>query len=143
MTSREPTLAAIRHEQPDLMPILLRTVAAFGPIQSQWLAHGRRIDHRLSLGIEDKVTMDISPQSHPDVTVREWSDDEGLRHRLACGQCRTPAGPVRMRCRCTQDCQYETGLSPLADENVSCGVELLVKGRDDLPRLAEISEDET
>ena len=90
----------------------------------------------LNKGVDAKVSLGIEPQPHRDVSVRDWFDeDSDPEFRLACRQWDTPAGTTRAVMRCTPESGYLNGIPLCSDLNVSRGVESLVKGRDDLPRL--------
>lgn len=134
MSSRERTLAAINHQQPDRVPIFFRGVA---PLEHLWRNKHERIDVLLGLGVDEKATIGIGPSIHPDVTVRDWFDEESdSKYRLACREYRTPEGTLRTIVRCTNDCAYEGGVLLTSNYNISRGVEFLVNGREDLPKLA-------
>ncbi len=135
MTSRERALAAINHEEPDRVPVFFRGVA---PFDANALRRGyeERVDFLLEKGVDAKVTLAASPQAHPDVSVRDWFDDDSdPDYRLACREWHTPAGTMRAVMRRTPDCDYADGIPLCSDHNVSRGVEFPVKGRDDLPKL--------
>ena len=135
MTSRERTLAAIDHQEPDRIPIFFRSVA---PFNARFPGHGYedRIDFLLGLGVDAKVTLSIAPKVHSGVSVRDWFDDDSdPGYRLACREWNTPDGILRSVMRCTPDCDFAGGIPLISDHNVSRGVEFPVKGRDDLPKL--------
>jgi len=135
MTSRERTLAAIDHQEADRVPIFFRGVAPFNDDLFGWRGENR-IDFLLGQGVDAKVTVGISPQVHPDVTARDWFDDEtDPGYRLACREVQTPSGPLRSVMRCTPDCDFADGVPLCSDHNVSRGLEFPVKGREDLPKL--------
>ena len=135
MTSRERTLAAINHQEPDRVPVFFRGVAPFNANVSQ-RTEEETVDFLLNLGVDAKVSLGIAPQPHRDVSVRDWFDDDSdPDYRLACREWDTPAGTMRAVMRCTPDCDYADGIPLCSDHNVSRGVEFPVKGRDDLPKL--------
>lgn len=139
MTSRERTLAAVCHEEPDRVPIFFRGVAALDHL---WQNPFERVDVLLEMGVDDKVGIGIGPRLHPDVTVRDWFEEgRDSRYRLACREYDTPKGALRAVMRCTEDCRYEDGVPLASDHNISRGVEFLVKGRDDLPKLAYLLQE--
>ena len=135
MTSRERTLAAIDHQEPDRVPVFFRGVA---PFHREVLRRPNEdtIDFLLDKGVDAKVTLGISPQPHRDVSARDWFDDDtDPDYLLACREWTTPAGKMRAVMRCTPDCDYADGVPLCSDHNVSRGVEFPVKGRADLPKL--------
>jgi len=139
MSSRERTLAAIGHQEPDRVPVFFRGVA---PLEHLWRNNHERIDVLLALGVDEKVTIGVGPSIHPDVTVRDWFDeDSDPQYRLACREYHTPAGTIRTIMRCTEDCNYENGTPLASNYNISRGVEFPVKGRDDLPSLAYLLQE--
>ena len=134
MTSRERTLAAINHQEPDRVPIFFRGVA---PLDHLWRDEYERVDVLLKMGVDEKMTIKIEPGIHPDVRIRDWFEEgSDPRYRLACREYETPKGVLRAVMRCTEDCSYEDGVPLASDHNISRGVEFPVKGRDDLPKLA-------
>ena len=134
MSSRERTLAAIAHEQPDRVPVFFRQVAPLHPL---WRDRHERIDVLRKMGVDEKVTLHVAPRVHPDVTIRDGFDEDGdRRYRLAWREYRTPKGTIRTVMRCTEDCRYENGVPLTSDHNISRAVEFPVKGREDLPKLA-------
>ena len=135
LTSRARTLAAINHEEADRVPVFFRDVAPFEHPSVNWGGRGRT-DFLLDVGVDAKVTVKIGAEVHPDVSVRDWFDDDNdPNYRLACQTWQTPAGAMRAVMRCTPDCDYADGVPLASDHNVSRGVEFPVKGRDDLPKL--------
>ena len=134
VSSRERTLAAVNHQEADRVPIHFRGVAPFDHL---WNSEHERVDVLLSMGADAYVNIAIEPRLHPDVTVRDWFDEASHpEYRLACREYTTPAGTLRAVMRCTEDCTYEGGVPLASDHNISRGVEFLVNGRDDLPKLA-------
>jgi len=139
ISSRERTLAAINHQEADRVPIHFRGVAPFDHL---WKSEHERVDVLLDMGADAYVNIAIEPSLHPDVTVRDWFDEESdPEYRLACREYTTPAGTLRAVMRCTEDCTYEGGVPLASDHNISRGVEFLVKGRDDLPKLAYLLQE--
>ena len=139
MSSRERTLAAINHQEPDRVPIFFRMVA---PLSHLWRSNEERVDVLLALGADDKVDIEIPASIHPDVTVRDYFDHTSdPRYRLACREYQTPKGTLRMMVRCTEDCGYEDGVPLSSDHNVSRAVEFPIKSRDDLPKLAYLLQE--
>lgn len=135
MTSRERMLAAINHQEADRVPVIFRGVAPFHPDVLGKPDRGMT-GLLLAKGVDTKVSLGIAPQSHPDVTVRDWFDDDtDPEYRLACREWITPAGNMRAVMRCTPDCDYADGVPLWSDHNVARGVEFPVKGREDLPKL--------
>lgn len=139
MSSRERTLSAINHEEPDRIPIFFRGIA---PFEHLWKNAYERVDVLLSMGVDDFVSIGIGPRFHPDVTVRDWFDDKSdPQYRLACREYNTPEGTMRAIMRCTEDYPYDNGIPLISDQNISRGVEFLVKGPDDLPKLAYLLQE--
>lgn len=136
MTSRERTLVAINHEEPDRVPVFFRGVAPFDASVQGW-RHGERVDFLLQKGVDAKVTIGIPARVHPDVSVRDgFDDDSDPDYRLACREWHTPAGTMRAVMRCTPDCDYADGIPLCSDHGISRGVEFPVKGPEDLPKLS-------
>jgi len=139
MSSKERTLAAIEHREPDRVPIFFRGVA---PLEHLWRDKHERIDVLLGLGADEKMTIGIAPRIHPNVVVRDWFDEQTDPHyRLACREYDTPKGNIRSIVRCTEDCSYENGVPLALDHNVSRAVEFPVKGPEDLPKLAYLLQE--
>jgi len=139
ISSRERTLAAINHKEADRVPIFFRSIA---PLNHLWKNTYERVDVLLNMGVDEKVNINTGAQFHPDVTVRDWFDEESdPKYRLACREYNTPKGTLRTIVRCTEDCRYENGVPLASDHNVSRAVESLIKGREDLPKLAYLLQE--
>jgi len=135
MTSRERTLAAIHHEEADRVPVYFRGVAPFDE-HLAGCSDEERVEFLLKKGVDAEVGLEITPQVHPEVTIRDWFDEQSdPNYRLACREWHTPSGIMRAVMRCTPDCDYADGIPLCSDHNVSRAVEFPVKGRDDLPKL--------
>jgi len=134
MSSKERTLAAIRHQEADRVPVFFRGVP---PLSHLWKNARERVDVLLAMGVDELVNVELRPSLHPDVTVRDWvGQDSRTGYRLACREYDTPKGTIRTVMRCTEDCRYEEGVPLVCDHNISRGVEFPVKDRDDLAKLA-------
>ena len=141
ISSRERTLAAINHKEADRVPIFFRGIAPFSHL---WKNQNERIDVLLKMGVDEKVYINIGSSYHPDVTVRDWIDDESDKeYSLACREFNTPKGTLKLVMRRTPDCRYENGVPLAGDHNVSRGVEFPIKSRDDLPKLACLMQEPT
>jgi len=139
MSSRERTLAAINHKEPDRVPVFFRSIA---PFEHLWKNAYERVDILLKMGADEKVGIGISPRFHPDVTIHDWFDDESdPKHSLACREYHTPKGILRAIMRRTDDCRYDNGIPLASDHNISRAVELPVKSREDLPKLAYLLQE--
>ncbi|HID96367.1 MAG TPA: hypothetical protein EYP53_09990 [Candidatus Latescibacteria bacterium] len=115
VSSRERTLAAIKHQEPDRVPINFRRVA---PLNHLWKDEYERVSTLLETGTDDKLTVSIEPRIHPDVTVRDWFDDQSVpEYRLAYREYRTPKGVIRIVMRATEDCTYKDGVPLASDHN--------------------------
>jgi len=124
MNSRERLLAAIRHEQPDHVPLYCSCFGFTAPLHLRWRQDGREVVHYYSmrhehihtwpepwsiehdfervrrwasLGVDD--VLDVSPPwgIHPEVRIRDWQEppQAGERYGLICREYQTPAGPLR------------------------------------------------
>jgi len=139
ISSRERTLAAINHKEADRVPIFFRNIA---PLNHLWNNTYERIDVLLKMGVDEKVNIGIGAQFHPDVTVRDWFDDESdPEYSLACREYNTPEGTLRTIVRRTEDSRYENGIPLASDHSVSRAVEFLVKGSEDLTKLAYLLQE--
>ena len=56
MTSRERTLAAINHQEPDRVPIFLRDIV---PLEHLWKDRFERVDVLLKMGVDEKVRISV------------------------------------------------------------------------------------
>ncbi len=141
ISSRERTLIAINHKEADRIPIFFRGIA---PLNHLWKNAHERVDVLLKMGVDEKVRIGVSPHFHPDVTVRDWFDDESdSRYSLAYREYNTPKGTLRTIVRRTPDCRYDNGVPLASDHNISRTVELLVKGSEDLPKLTYLFQEPT
>ena len=141
LSSRDRTLAALNHQEADRVPVFFRGVQPFEQA-APGMSWRQRVDDLLAKGVDAKVSIGIGPRVHPDVIVRDWTDDDSdPDYRLACRAYDTPAGTLQARMRCTGDCAYPDGVPLTGDHNVSRGVEFFVKGRDDLPKLAYLLQE--
>ena len=141
LSSKERILTAINHQEPDRIPILFDGIA---PLEHLWKNEFEQVDVLLKLGVDARLTVGVGSSVHPDVTTRSWVDknaDSG--YPLVFQEWYTPKGTIRavMR-RSDQDGgQYPDGVPLEADQNVSHGVEMPIKGRDDLPKLAYLLQE--
>lgn len=132
MNSRERLLTAIRHEEPDHVPLLCWCFGVEAPPHLRWRRNGREATHwytlRLehihtlpepwdveddfervkrwfSLGLDD--VLEVSPpwSMHPDVRVRDWHEPPSASepHPLICREYDTPAGKLRHIVRKTEE----------------------------------------
>jgi Uroporphyrinogen decarboxylase (URO-D) len=132
MNSRERLLAAIRHEQPDHVPLYCQCFGFTAPPHLRWQRAGREVPHWysmrhehihtwpepwtveddfervrrwLSLGVDD--VLEISPPwgMHPEVRIRDWQESPTAseRYGLLCREYETPAGPLRHVVRRTDE----------------------------------------
>jgi len=93
MSSKERTLAAIEHREPDRVPIFFRGVA---PLDHLWRDEYERAEVLLGMGVDEKITIKIEPGIHPDVRIRDWFEQgSDPRYRLAC---RDPKGFSGLSC---------------------------------------------
>jgi len=139
ISSRERTLASINHQEPDRVPIFFRSVV---PLEHLWKNTYERVDVLLNLGADEKVNIGIGARLHPDVTIRDCFDDESdPDYSLACREYNTPKGILRTIMRRTEDYRYNNGVPLVSDHNVSRAVEFLIKGREDLPKLAYLFQE--
>ena len=130
LSSRERSLMAIDHHEADRVPIFFREIHA---LEHLWKSEEERVEILLEMGVDEKVSIGIRPRIHPEVTVRNWfEEDRNTVQQQAYSEYKTPAGVLRFVMQCTEDCLYENGIPLESDLNISRGREFLVKGREDL-----------
>ncbi len=138
MSSRERLLTTIRHEEPDHVPLCFRSVA---PLQDRWRNPFERVLALRELDVDDKLFVGAPWPYDPQVTVREWVDhDEDPKYPLMVKALDTPAGTLQMKVRQTED-YAPTSLGLFSDHNWSRATEFLVKGPQDLDKLAYLFPD--
>lgn len=121
MNARERWLAAVRHGNPDYVPLYCQCFGFTAPPHLRWRQNGREVQHWYSmrqehlhtwpepwsldddfervrrwasLGVDD--VLEVSPPwgVHPDVRIRDWQEppDANDRYARVCREYTTPAG---------------------------------------------------
>jgi uroporphyrinogen-III decarboxylase len=104
MSSRERMLAVIRREQPDHVPLFFNAFGFRPPAHLQWSDDIEQAQAWLSIGVDAWLWTGVPLRSHPDVTVREWTENhEGEPHPVMVKEYETPAGPFRQELYRTDD----------------------------------------
>jgi uroporphyrinogen-III decarboxylase len=135
MPSRERLLATLNHQEPDRVPVMFWGTIA--PLRHLWKTSFERVKCLRDLGVDDQMGVGFPWPYHPDVKVRVWRDDSHADHPRLVKGLSTPKGTLRMVVKKTPDYPWDN--PPLvADHNWSRATECLVKGPDDIDKLAYI-----
>jgi len=138
MSSRDRLLAAINHQEPDRVPVCFWGTIA--PLRHLWQTPLERVERLFELGIDDVMGVGMPWVYHPDVEVRVVREASHQPYPLLIKELATPRGTLRMAVKQTADYAWDD--PPLvADANWSRAAEHLVKGEEDLERLAYILHD--
>lgn len=133
MNSRQRLLAAIRHEEPDHVPLWSQSFGFTAPPHLRWRRGGRevahwysmrldlddhalpepwfqgddfeRTDHWLQLGVDDILEVAPPWDVHPDVQIHDWQEPPAAaeRYPLICRAYETPAGVLNHIVRKTEE----------------------------------------
>ncbi len=138
MSSRERILAAIRHERPDRTPICFRGIA---PKEIYWKTPLERAYGLLSLGADDKLSVEVPWRLPPEVAVTQrWEKSDSEEPPTIAKSFETPKGTLRLSFRESPDF-IPCDVPIRSDHTWSRGKEYPVDGEEDIEAIRYIFSD--
>lgn len=129
-TPRERLLAAIECQEPDRVPVTVRSVLSF---QHLWSTPEERLKVLLDMGVDDILNVYPPTAPHPETEITHWLE-EGNPYPILHKKVETPVGTLSSSIQKTED--LPTDYVPVhSDWLWSRGVDFPVKSYDDLPAL--------
>jgi len=104
ISSRERMLAAIRHQEPDRVPLHFHTFGFTPPAPLRWANDLEEAQRWLSLGADPWLWSRLPLRFHPEVRVRQWEErPAGAPWPVLVAEYDTPAGALRQEVYRTDD----------------------------------------
>lgn len=136
MTSRERLLCAMTCQEPDHVPLWNLWRSQEQPFDGR---SPQRIPFVLDLGLDDMLRLEPPWGISPEVKVTCWEErSPEERYPHLCKVYETPRGPLKTVVRKSQDWPHGDDIPLFSDYNLPRASEFLVKGPEDLEKLAYV-----
>lgn len=136
MTSRERLLCAMSSQEPDHVPLWNLWRSKAQPFDGR---SPQRIPTVLGLGLDDTLRLEPPWGISPEVKITCWKEHPaGERYPILHKVYETPKGPLKTVVRTSQDWPHGDDIPLFSDYNLPRASEFLVKGPEDLDKLAYV-----